>query len=125
MTFEVIPPSGNGSITHSEECIHYDLLESMAKAGCKFKVDGKLVSKNNIRSAVAASLGKPISTSVENTVKLNTVDKPTSKAVRCIDTGKVYKNQSEAARDLGIDPAQVSDSIKTGRPRSGYTFERA
>lgn len=47
-----------------------------------------------------------------------------TKQVRCIDTGKVYPNQSAAARDLHIDPAQVSDSIKTGRPRSGYRFER-
>lgn len=47
-----------------------------------------------------------------------------TKQVRCIDTGKVYPNQSAAARDLHIDPAQVSDSIKTGRPRSGYRFEK-
>lgn len=48
----------------------------------------------------------------------------TSKRVRCIETGKIYENQSAAARDLKIDPAQVSDSIKTGRRRSGYTFEK-
>ena len=41
-----------------------------------------------------------------------------------IDTGEIFKTQSEAARRFNIDPAQVSDSIKTGRPRSGYTFER-
>lgn len=46
------------------------------------------------------------------------------KYVRCVNTGKIYPNQSAAAKDLHIDPAQVSDSIKTGRPRSGYTFEK-
>ena len=53
-----------------------------------------------------------------------TENKKVSKQVICVDTGKIYKNQSEAAKDLGIDPAQVSDSIKTGRKRSGYLFQR-
>ena len=44
--------------------------------------------------------------------------------IRCVDNGKVYNKQSEAARDLGIDPAAVSDSLKTGRKRAGYLFER-
>lgn len=47
-----------------------------------------------------------------------------SKKVRCIDTGEVFDSQSAAAKHFKIDPAQVSDSIKTGRPRSGYRFEK-
>lgn len=44
------------------------------------------------------------------------------KEIKCLEDGKVFKNQSAAARYYDIDPAQVSDSIKTGRKRSGYTF---
>ena len=43
--------------------------------------------------------------------------------VRCIDTGEIFSKQSEAAKKYGIDPAAVSDSLKTGRKRAGYTFE--
>ncbi|WP_301003131.1 hypothetical protein [uncultured Duncaniella sp.] len=46
------------------------------------------------------------------------------KEVRCTDTNEVFMNQSVAAKYFGIDPAQVSDSIKTGRKRSGHTFEK-
>lgn len=44
--------------------------------------------------------------------------------IRCIETGTIYDKQSHAARDLGIDPSYVSDSIKTGKSHKGYTFER-
>lgn len=43
--------------------------------------------------------------------------------VRCIDTGEIFNKQSEAAKKYGIDPAAVSDSLKTGRKRAGYAFE--
>lgn len=45
-------------------------------------------------------------------------------AIRCKETGQIWDKQSHAAKELGIDAAQVSDSIKTGKTRSGYTFER-
>lgn len=44
--------------------------------------------------------------------------------VRCKETGQTWDKQSWAAKELGIDAAQVSDSIKTGKTRSGYTFEK-
>lgn len=44
--------------------------------------------------------------------------------IRCKETGQIWDKQSHAAKELGIDAAQVSDSIKTGKTRSGYTFER-
>ena len=52
--------------------------------------------------------------------------KPEKKLTRilCVDTGKIYSKQSEAAKDLGIDPAAVSDSLKSGKRRAGYIFER-
>ena len=44
--------------------------------------------------------------------------------LECIQTGKLYAKQSHAARDLGIDPAYVSDSIKTGKQHKGYSFRK-
>lgn len=44
--------------------------------------------------------------------------------IRCKETGQTWDKQSWAAKELGIDAAQVSDSIKTGKTRSGYTFEK-
>ena len=44
--------------------------------------------------------------------------------IRCKETGQTWNKQIQAAEELGITPAQVSNSIKTGKKRSGYTFER-
>ena len=44
--------------------------------------------------------------------------------IECIETGKIYAKQSHAARDLGIDPSYVSDSIKTGKQHKGYSFRK-
>lgn len=124
MKFEVYDRHGVGLLeVYQLSCVPFAQLDDMAKnAGYKFKVDGKFVPANKVKEAVAASLG--ISASDVNTTTPSTAEPIYSKQVRCKDTGAVYKNQSEAAKALGIDPAQVSDSIKTGRPRSGYTFEK-
>lgn len=92
--------------TDHEQCIPFEYLDSMQEAGYTFHLDGKKVS--------AAALKKLKSSETP----------PKVIGIRCVDTGKVYPNQSAAAKDLGIDPAAVSDSIKTGRPRSGHTFEK-
>lgn len=120
MLFQVFNAAGSCVMcTEQASCVPYDKLEAMHRAGHKFKVDGKLVSTLNVLDAVNMS----VSSNCLNTATYRDKNNYT-KYVRCIDTGKVYRTQSEAARDLGIDPAQVSDSIKTGRPRSGYRFER-
>ena len=47
-----------------------------------------------------------------------------SRTVRCIETGQYFKTQAVAAQKYGIDPAYVSDSVKTGKSYKGYTFEK-
>lgn len=119
MVFEVIGSDGQCKmVTEYESCIPYEYIDSMSKSGYKFRIDGKIVSKMNIRAVIESK------NNIKNLEKPASIESKSSRQVRCIDTGKVYKNQSEAAKDLNIDPAQVSDSIKTGRPRSGYRFER-
>ena len=110
MLFEVFAKDGTGRFqTSSESCIPYDNLDSMNKAGFKFKLDGKRISVKDLKSRRKGSATKSKSS---DEVYI----------IRCVETNKTYNKQSDAARDLGIDPAQVSDSIKTGRKRSGYTF---
>ena len=42
--------------------------------------------------------------------------------VTCLETGISYDCVRDAARDNGICMQQVYNSIRSGRPRSGYTF---
>lgn len=137
MKFEIFDMRGFCAMTTtSVESIPFENLDIMAAAGYKFKVDGKVVAKSNVKSAVESSLGHSVdlraksnnTKPIEDLPKAEDITdtslkKPTRK-VRCLENNKIYNTQSEAARDLGIDPAQVSDSVKSGRPRSGYTFER-
>lgn len=59
-------------------------------------------------------------------VDFKNIDFPiTSRCVVCTTTGKIYRNQSEAAKDLGFDPAYVSDCVCHDKEYKGYRFKRA
>lgn len=118
IVFEVYKPNDmGGMITESPECIPYEDLDKMYQAGYRFKLNGRAVGKNDIKNKVNAVLhtGTNVSSNSHKVSKC---------FILCVDNGVEYPTQSAAARDLGIDPAQVSDSIKTGRLRSGYTFKK-
>lgn len=118
IVFEVYKPNDmGGMITESPECIPYEDLDKMYQAGYRFKLNGRAVGKNDIKNKVNVVLHTSTNVS-SNSHKVSKC------FVLCVDNGVEYPTQSAAARDLGIDPAQVSDSIKTGRPRSGYTFKK-
>ena len=121
MKFEVVRSSDNRVMmsTEYESCIPYEHLDSMSQSGYYFRIDGKKVSSKFLKQ-IDNSTEQSFDISESNT----SINKTTSNSVRCVDTGEIFKNQAEAARHFNIDPAQVSDSIKTGRPRSGHTFEK-
>ena len=143
MLFKVIGPDGQTKLgTEFVQCIYpEDVLLSMSRCGYKFELNGKRATAKAVSDYVKENM-----CSIKNIIKPNHIQKEdsanndlvsdtqekkskpeTSKKVgkiRCVNTGKVYNKQSEAARDLGIDPAAVSDSLKTGRKRAGYLFER-
>ena len=105
MKLEILDGSGVcKSSTEYEECVNLDLLKYQSEAGYKFRLDGKIVSYNALLSRFGGRVKQIV--------------------IQCVETGDEFKTQSEAARFFNIDPAQVSDSIKTGRPRSGYTFTK-
>lgn len=116
MLFTVIGPDGNPKMgTDYRECIYdVDQLESMSSAGCKFKWNDKMISLINLKKELS------------NSNEIRSISKPLSgkTVIVCLETNQQFEKQSEAAKTLGIDPAAVSDSLKTGRKRAGYTFTR-
>lgn len=153
MKFQIVNPAGAYvMVTEHSECLYdKETVSEMNSAGYKFRIDGKLVpvskfkeyllensisdtsrtddldskqesdksieAKNNLKSSFFHS-----SNSTSKIITASTTHKFKMK-VRCIDTGEIFNKQSEAAKKYGIDPAAVSDSLKTGRKRAGYTFE--
>lgn len=112
--------------TDHVSCIYTEAeLSEMYYAGYQFMVNDKLVKinksdKNPGRTVWAALSEARVWTMADK----NTEPAKGTSKIHCITTDEYFDKQSEAAKFYGIDPAQVSDSIKTGRPRSGYVFEK-
>ena len=144
MRFEVINSNGRCmQLTEHPNCVPYNFLESMAAHGYKFRVDGKIVSKNRVRQAVEESLGvvsKNTITEPEkveilgvdlaaspdrtgNKEKMQSKGKPKI-AIMCVEDNITFESQSEAAEHYGISPMSVSNSIKSGKPTKGHTFKK-
>lgn len=100
-----------------------EYLESMHEIGLKFYIDNKLASV----ASVDAIRNKEVDTQNKMTSKsdnpISLFDIKSTRMIHCIETDQYFNKQSEAAKTLGIDPAAVSDSLKTHRKRSGFTFE--
>lgn len=135
MKFEVINSKGRCmQSTEYAECVPYDMLESLAAHGYKFRVDGKIVAKNRVKSAIAASLGNSsadtedveiLSVDVaESEDKTGNANLIRSSSVTCVEDGLIFTSQSEAAKHYGISAMSVSKAVKTGKPVKGHTFKR-
>lgn len=122
MKFEVVRSSDDHTMmsTEYESCIPYEHVDSMSQSGYYFRLDGKKISAKSVKLLQKDESEAKLSIDTNKPSETNS----RSKSIRCVDTGEIFKNQAEAARHFNIDPAQVSDSIKTGRPRSGHTFEK-
>lgn len=99
-------------------------LEEVCKAAMdKFEEENpELVERaySNIAKKFLSSDNLPKSEDISE----DTGNLPMQQMIECIETGKLYEKQSHAARDLGIDPSYVSDSIKTGKQHKGYSFRK-
>ena len=146
MEFTVYNRNGEGLFyTAYESCIPFEHLDSMASVGLLFYVDGKKLSASAVRSMFQATdtvelkstkkFNKPkslipdtrsISVTPMTKIDFTQVDFPiSSRCVVCLNTGKIYKNQSEAAKDLGLDPAYISDCVCHDKEYRGYRFKKA
>jgi len=126
MVFQVLRKSDNkcmfGAVSATVP-YQVETLKIMDAAGYAFKVDGKILSL-----ATLIKMCNETNDTRQAAPAINELSSSTSKDVKyvihCIETDQCWDTQSQAAKALHIDPAQVSDSIKTGRKRSGYTFEK-
>lgn len=134
------------SVEYEMSCYDNDTIRYMASFGYGFKLEGKWLFKpNSLNISKQVCTNCPINpfcnslqiaesddvdkqdisdNETSNLVKIPSNTNHQITKIRCIETGKLYDKQVHAARDLNIDPSCVSDSIRTGRPRKGYTFEK-
>lgn len=127
MKFEVVRKYDNRPMmsTDNPNCIGFKYLDAQEASGYYFRVDGKRISGAEIKKRFNyQELAEEIvaSSLTARTPSASTARKV--KKIRCITNNKIYNNMSAAARDIGLDPAAVSYSMKVGRPTtSGYSFE--
>lgn len=120
MKFEVVRKNDDKVImsTEHESCIDFQCFESQEKAGYYFRLNGKKMSGKAIKAHFEHSDKSNDSPSISNDATIRKV-----RPIRCLNNGKQYKNMSEAGKDLGLDSALISYSLKVGRPTKGYSFE--
>jgi len=121
MQFEHIGPDGECKCVDVHiSCINIENCIDQAANGYKFKLDGKRIELSEVKKLV----GYTGRTSQQSATTAETTTRKV-RSIRCLNNGKTYKNMSEAAKDLGLDSAQISYSLKVGRPTKGYEFEFA
>lgn len=127
MKFEVVRKYDNRPMmsTDNPNCIGFKYLDAQEASGYYFRIDGKRISGAKIKERF--NYQEPVEDSEVSSPTVSTSRTLTArkvKKIRCITNNKIYNNMSAAARDIGIDPAAVSYSMKVGRPTtSGYSFE--
>ena len=126
--------------TEYVECIPFDYLESMESAGFRFFIDNICVSKEDIRNRFKDFIEHNDNDNDNDENKINNneqssekveeekpteVDFPiTSRTIICINTGKYYKNQKEAADEYHCDSANISYCVTTGKSYKGLFFKK-
>lgn len=58
------------------------------------------------------------------TIQRKQASNPFNKAVRCLDTGEVFRSASEAARQMGLNRVHLAEAARGARKRTGgFSFE--
>lgn len=104
--------------TEHESCIDFQYFDSQEQAGHYFRLDGKKMSGKAIKAHFGYSDKNDDLSATSTSATTRKV-----RSIRCINNGKQYRNMSEAGKDLGLDSALISYSLKVGRPTKGYSFE--
>ena len=129
--------------TEYAECIPFQSLESMESVGLQFFVDGERISKEELdkkfNDVVESEDEEPDQKVVEKVEPIETkesaetieeselpeLDFPiTNRTIICVNTGKYYKNQKEAADEYHCDSANISYCVTTGKAYKGLYFKR-
>lgn len=104
-------------------CIDIRAVEHQAAIGYKFKLNGKSITLSQIREFLSSNGAPSTTKAAESVTKVAPQSTRKVRSIRCLNNNKTYKNMSEAGKDLGLDSAQISYSLKVGRPTKGYSFE--
>lgn len=132
MKFEVVRKYDDQTMmsTEYESCVGFEYLDSQESAGYYFRLDGKKITAKEVKKRFNYKDDKNSNSRSasdnEPSTKNESSSTPTTRkvrAIRCINNGKTYKNMSEAGKDLGLDSALISYSLKVNRPTKGYSFE--
>lgn len=132
MKFEVVRKHDNQTLmsTEYESCIGFEHLDYQESAGCYFRLDGKKITAKELKKRFNYkdsdnTKSRSVDTNESSTNNESAAPSTTRKVrtIRCINNGKTYKNMSEAGKDLGLDSALISYSLKVNRPTKGYSFE--
>lgn len=120
LLFEAFQSDERKMWTQYVECVpEQSEIEAMAKSGHKFRINGKWVAKSNVWPTIKSLNIEGAAPSIVKSNKTRSVKK-----IKCIETGDVYKNMTEAGKAMGIDPAYISDAVRLNKPAKGYHFER-
>lgn len=107
--------------------IPYHSIESLAKNGRTFRWNGEKISvkqvmeldPDNKKKAKKSVIEEPTDTKVD-------ITKPTKsrkgRKIYCAELNKTFDTAAQAAKELNINPAQISQGISKGKPVRGYTF---
>lgn len=110
-----------------EEVVAFDPTVVSDTKEPRVETSAEAVETHTVDETVAEAVESSVNKAPESPVTKSITTKPSAGkkfVIRCKETGQTWEKQSWAAKELGIDAAQVSDSIKTGKTRSGYTFEK-
>lgn len=107
--------------------IPYRHIESLAENGRVFKWNGERISVKQIMElnpnkskSKKTDITKPISDTKEDITKpRNTRGK---RKIYCKELNKTFESAAMAAKELNINPAQISVGISKGKSVRGYTF---
>jgi hypothetical protein len=81
--------------------------------------------RKNIISVVAETAAGNANTIHNQTINMSVKKGHPGYPVRCKELNRIWKTQSEAAQELGLNPAELSKHMNFKRDHvNGYTFER-
>jgi hypothetical protein len=100
-------------------------LEKYIICNPQYETIPKEYIKNDSNDVEIKSISQSKSKSGFDILKAAVETQPKRKVrpVKCLENNTTYKNMSEAGRDLGFDPAAISDAVKRNRSYKGYTFQ--
>ncbi len=143
MLFEVLDLKNNCiMVTEFKECIpDSNTLHQISASGrYKFRLNGKILSINSLVSKISnndidSSLGISDMTSMDTAncehsddelnAAIDSFAYPiTSRTIYCIETKSLFRSQTDAAKEYGLDPSSISYYMSNGLPYKGYTFKK-